>query len=102
MALSAASRSLTAGTRVKVSRPGPVPQYSTCDDDGQRTSPAVKRRLQTLFFQGDKRVNASVVYVSSESVRDRLKAKGHVKVELRDPAGSRVVILAEVTSLVAA
>lgn len=98
----AASRALGAGTRVHVRRPGAVPQFSTWDDDGQRTSSAVKRRLQTLFFQGDKRVHASVVYVASEALRERLKSKGHVKVELRDPAGSSVVILAEFENLTAA
>ncbi len=93
---------LAAGMRVKVRNPGGVPEWSKWDDDGQRTSNAVKRRLQQLFFRGDRRIAASVVYVSNESLRARLKARKQLKVELRDPAGARIVILADAGNVVAA
>lgn len=101
MGLALRTVSLAAGARVKVKTPGPVPEWSTWDDDRQRTSSSVKRRLQQLFFRGDRRIAASVVYIGSESIRDRLKAKQQVKVELRDAAGAAVVILADATNLMA-
>ncbi len=96
-----AKASLGAGARVKVKNPGPVPTWSTWEND-QRTSTSVKRRLQQLFFKGDRRITGHVVYIASESQRDRLKSKGKVKVELRDPAGSSVIVLAENDNLIAA
>ncbi len=94
--------SLGAGVRVRVRKPGPVPEWSDWDDDGQRTSTPVKKRLQTLFFRGDKRVIAEIVYVSSESLRQKLTSKNQIKVELRDPAGASIVITADATNLVTA
>jgi hypothetical protein len=93
---------IAAGSTVRIARPGPVPEWSTWDEDGHRTSTHVKKRLQQLFFRGDKRVTASVVFVGNESIRERLKAKKQVKIELRDPAGASVVVLADVTNLIAA
>lgn len=91
--------SLSAGTKVSVAKPGSVPNWSEWDDDNQRTSTPVKKRLQEMFFKGDRKVQAEVLYVSSESERDALKRKGRVKVSLRDPAGSRIVITADATNL---
>jgi len=85
---------LSAGTRVKVSSPCPVPSCSTWEDDGQRTSTPVKRRLQQLFFRGDRRISAEVVYIPNPDERLRLRGKGLTKVQLRDPAGSMIVITA--------
>lgn len=96
------SKHMSAGTRVRVAKPGPVPHWSTWDDDRQRSSNAVKKRLQELFFSQDRRIQASIVFVGSESLRDELRRKNQVKVELRDAAGSRVVIVAEATNLEAA
>lgn len=96
------SLSLAAGTRVKVKAPGSVPQWSAWDDDHQRTSTPVKKRLQQLFFRGDRRITASIVYIGSEALRDRLRARNQVKVELRDPAGASIVILADSQNLTAA
>ncbi len=90
---------ISAGSRVKVIRPGPVPVTSKWDDDRQRSSPSVKRRLQALFFKGDSRVSSQIVYIGSESLRQRLKQKKQVKVELRDAAGSSIVITAEADNL---
>jgi len=95
-------RTLPAGSRVKVKSPGPVPEWSTWEDDHHRVSTSTKRRLQQLFFRGDRRITASVMYIGTESLRDRLRAKGQLKVELRDPAGSSVVILAAAEGLIAA
>jgi hypothetical protein len=100
--LSSRIASFGAGTRVKVRKAGPIPEWSTWDDDHQRTSNSVKRRLQGLFFKGDRRIEAAVVYIASESLRERLKAKKQVKVELRDPAGASVTVLAHADDLVAA
>ena len=94
-----ASTHLSSGTRVKVKNPGPVPTHSTWDDDGQRTSTPVKRRLQTLFFQGHQKVAAEVLHISSESERDRLKSKGMCKLQIRDSAGSLIVITAPLENL---
>jgi hypothetical protein len=96
------SLSLAAGTRVKVKTPGSVPQWSVWDDDKQRTSNPVKKRLQQLFFRGDRRISASVVYIGNESLRDRLRSRNQVKVEVRDPAGACIVILADSQNLTAA
>lgn len=96
------ARSWAAGSRVKIKKPGAVPEWSTWDDDGHRTSTSVKRRLQQLFFRGDRRIGASIVYVASESLRDRMKAKQQVKVEVRDAAGSSVIVLADASNLIAA
>lgn len=97
--IKASSRHLAAGTRVRVSRPGPVPSGSTWDDDGHRTSNYVKRRLQQLFFKADKRIHAEIVFIASETERERLRRKGMVKVQLRDPAGCMIVISAPVEHL---
>jgi len=90
---------LAAGTRVKVAQPTDVPAWSTWEDDRQRTSTQVKKRLQQLFFRGDRRIAAEVLYVSSEDERDRLRRSGRVKVQLRDPAGCLIVITADAANL---
>jgi hypothetical protein len=95
----AAGKALTAGTRVKIRQTMAVPGDSVWDDDHQRTSTSVKRRLQQQFFMGDKRVQAEILYVASESVRAMLKRKNQVKLQLRDPAGSSLVITACVDHL---
>lgn len=97
--MKASPRSIPAGTRVKVREPGPVPLWSEWDDDNQRTSTPVKRRLQQMFFGGDKKIQAEVVFISSETERERLKRDSRVKVALRDPAGSRIIVTADATNL---
>jgi hypothetical protein len=96
------TKSLGAGTRVKIAAPGEVPDWSSWDDDGQRVSNSVKKRLQQLFFRGDRRVCATVVYIIKESEREKLKRNGWVKVEIRDSAGSTVIVTAEAENLHAA
>ena len=88
------TKHISAGTRVRVAAPGPVPPWSTWESDHQRTSTAVKRRLQQLYFNGDRRVSAEVVFVASEHERDRLRRDQRVKLQLRDAAGSIIVITA--------
>lgn len=98
--MNAMKKHFTAGTKVRVLSPtNSVPHWSTWDDDRQRTSTPVKRKLQSMFFAGDKRVHAAIVYISSESEREALKRKNMVKVELKDPAGSRIVITADMGNL---
>jgi hypothetical protein len=95
----ATGKFLSAGTRVRVEVPGAVPAWSTWDDDRQRTSVPVKRRLQQMFFNGDRKLQAEVVYVGNESERDRLRAEGRVKVQVRNPAGSLIIITADSANL---
>jgi hypothetical protein len=92
---------LGAGARVRVRTPGPIPTWSKWEPC-QRTSNHVKKRLQQMFFKGDRRVEATVQYIGSEHERTKLRSQGRVKIELRDPAGSSVIILAETDNLVAA
>jgi hypothetical protein len=88
-----------AGAKVRVVEPGPVPQWSEWDEDGQRTSGPVKKRLQRMFFLGDKRIQAEVLYLGNESERDKLRNLGRCKVQIRDSAGSMIVITADATNL---
>ncbi len=90
---------MAAGTRVKVVESGAVPEWSDWDDDGGRTSTSVKRRLQQLFFRGDRRISAEVVYISNEAQRDKLRNLGRVKVQAKDQAGSMVVFTADAENL---
>ena len=96
--LRSAKANFSAGTRVRLKSPGPVPEWSVWDPC-QRTSTSVKRRLQQLFFKGDNRVQAEVAYIANESARDRLRSQGRIKVELRDAAGSTVTVLADADSI---
>lgn len=100
--LASAGKFLSAGTRVKVRGGGPVPSWSTWDDDHQRTSTPVKKRLQKMFFGGDRKIQAEVVFIANESERDRLRSQGRVKVQLRDAAGSSIVVTAGSEDLVQA
>jgi hypothetical protein len=95
----ATGKYLSAGTRVKVTAAGPVPAWSTWDDDKQRTSTPVKKRLQELFFKGDKRILAEIIYIANESERLRLRDENRVKVQLRDSAGACIVITADSENL---
>jgi uncharacterized protein YhfF len=90
---------LAVGTKVRVTQPSEPPDWSTWEDDSGRTSGQVKKRLQQLFFRGDKRVTAEIVYVSSESERDALKRKGLTKVRVKEAAGSSITITAELANL---
>lgn len=85
---------IAAGTRVRMNSPISVPQWSTWDNDGGRTRTAMKKRLQELFFRGDKRISAEVVYIANETERDKLRSHGRVKVELRDQAGAMITVTA--------
>ncbi len=90
---------LAVGTKVRVANPTEVPEWSTWDDDHGRISPSNKRRLQGLFFQGSNRVTAEVVYVGKEADRDKLRRLGRIKIRLRDPSGSSLVITADPAQL---
>lgn len=100
--MKAQTKYISAGTRVRVANAGAVPQNSTWDDDHQRTSTPVKKRLQQLFFKGDRRLQCQIVYIGSESQRDQLRRKNLVKVELRDPTGSRITITADADNVIPA
>jgi hypothetical protein len=91
---------MAVGTKVRVAESSDVPEYSTWDDDHGRTSAAVKKRLQGMFFRGDRKLAAEIVYVSKESERERLRRKGLVKVRIKDQAGSMLTITADAKKLV--
>lgn len=93
------NKALAGGTKVVVANPGPVPEWSEWDDDGGRTSGSLKKRLQEMFFRGERKITAEIVYVSSESEREALKRKGRVKVRLKEPSGSMLVVTADSTNL---
>lgn len=95
----ASSKYIAAGSRVKIKEAVAVPTWSTWDDDGQRTSTPVKKRLQKQFFSADKKIAAEIVYITNESERDKLRNQGRVKVQLRDAAGSLIIITAPVDVL---
>lgn len=92
---------ISAGAKVRMRGPIEVPHWSEWDDDKQRTSNVVKKRLQRLFFKADKKIQAEVVFVGSESERDRLRNLGRLKVSIRDAAGSEIVITAPACELLA-
>lgn len=94
-AMSNGTTYLAAGTKVRVAQPMEVPEWSDWDDDKGRTSTPVKKRLQTMFFKGDKKVGAEIVYIAKETDRDKLRKLGRVKVRLRDASGASVIITAE-------
>lgn len=95
----ATGKFVSAGTRVRIREGGPVPVWSEWDNDGGRTSTPVKKRLQKQFFAGDKKISAEVVYISNESERDKMRNLGRVKVQIRDSAGSMLVVTAPVDNL---
>ena len=88
------------GTKVRIAQPMPIPQWSTWDDDKGRASTPVKRRLQLMFFKGDKKVSAEVMYIANETEREKLRRLGRVKIRLRDLSGASVTITAENSKLV--
>lgn len=90
---------IAAGTKVTVAKAIDVPQWSEWDDDKGRTSIPTKRRLQQLFFRGDKKVTSEIVYIAKESERDQLRRQGRVKVRIRDSSGAAVVVTADAESL---
>jgi hypothetical protein len=97
-----ASKHLPVGSKVKVKEPGSVPRWSMWDDDKGRTSGPVKKRLQEMFFKGDRKISAEIVFVSKESEREKLQRDGRCKVRLREPSGSCITITADPSNLVKA
>ena len=96
------SKNLAVGTKVKVIEPMEVPEWSTWDDDKGRTSGSVKKRLLSKFFQGDKKINAEIIYIAKESERDKLRRMGQIKVRIRGPGGTALIITADPAKLVRA
>jgi hypothetical protein len=94
-----ASKTLASGTKVRVATPGGVPEWSEWDDDHGRASGLVKKRLQSQFFKGDKKLNAEIIYIAKESEREKLRRKGQCKVRIRDQSGCTLVITADPNNL---
>ncbi len=93
------SRHMPVGAKVRVKEPMDVPEYSVWDDDKGRSSTPVKRRLQSMFFRGDKKVTAEVMYIPKESDREKLRRNGLVKLRVREASGSMVNITADPAKL---
>jgi len=96
------NKSLAAGTKVRVAEPTDPPEWSTWDDDKGCTSASVKKRLQLMFFRGDKKIVGEIVYLASESEREGLRRKGQIKVRIKDPSGCMLTITADPGNLVRA
>ncbi|MGQ9648898.1 MAG: hypothetical protein ACUVXJ_02185 [Phycisphaerae bacterium] len=90
-----ANRYLAVGSKVRIAEPMEVPEWSTWDDDHGRISSQIKKRLQTLFFKGNDKITAEVVYVAKESEREKLRRLGRIKLRLRDQSGCALVITAD-------
>lgn len=93
------TNSFGSGTKVRTIMSMEVPQWSTWDDDRGRVSTPIKRRLQSMFFKGDNRVSAEVMYVANETEREKLRRLGRVKVRIRDLSGASVIVTAENSKL---
>ena len=93
------SKHLAVGTKVRVAAPMDVPEYSCWDDDHGRMSASLKKRMQAMFFRGERKLAAEIVYVSKESERERLRRKGLIKVRIRDQAGCVLVLTADPKTL---
>lgn len=98
-ATNGSGKALASGTKVRVITPGEPPEWSEWDDDHGRTAPPVKKRMQQMFFRGDRKVSAEIVFVGSESEREEMRRKGRVKVRLREAAGTILVITADAANL---
>ncbi len=93
------AKHLASGTVVRVVNSGPIPVWTKWDDDRGRTSAQVKRRVMQLFFSGDKRIQAEVVWIPSESARNELTRKGRVKVKCKESSGTTLTFTADATNL---
>jgi hypothetical protein len=98
-ATNGAVKNLAAGTKVRVITPGEPPEWSEWEDDHGRLGPPVKKRMQQMFFRGDRKITAEIVFVGSESERDELRRKGRVKVRLKEASGAVLVITADATNI---
>src|SRR5262245_22219 len=94
------NKNMAAGTKVRMGEPGEVPEWSKWDDDGGRISSSVKKRLQQMFFRGDRKISAEIVYIASEEDRERLRRKGQTKVRVRDQSGCAITFTADPSKLV--
>ncbi|MHC4441144.1 MAG: hypothetical protein ACYTF1_07015 [Planctomycetota bacterium] len=94
------NRHMAAGTKVRISQPMEVPTWSKWDDDRGRISTPVKKRLQMMFFNGSPKVTAEVVYISSETERQKMRRLGHVKLRLREASGTALTITADPQHLI--
>jgi hypothetical protein len=94
-----ANKYLAVGTKVRVANATEVPEWSTWDDDHGRISANIKKRLQSMFFQGSSKITAEVIYVGKETERDKLRRLGRIKVRLRDPSGCMLVVTADPSQL---
>jgi hypothetical protein len=98
--MSLTQKYLAVGAKVRVTEPIEVPEYSTWDDDKGRISASLKKRMREMFFRGDRKLQAEIVYISRESERELLRRKGLVKVRLRNQAGCMLTLTADPKTLV--
>lgn len=89
------NKHLAAGTKVRVAEPTDVPAWSTWDDDRGRTSATLKKRIQAMFFRGNRKITAEVLYVGRESERAKLLRKNQIKLRLKEASGIILNITAD-------
>ncbi len=93
------SKDFSSGTKVSIKDKTDVPAWSEWDDDRGRISTTVKKNLQKKFFNKDSKVTAEIVYITSESEREKLRKQGRTKIRVRDSSGSTLVFVVETNSL---
>ena len=89
------TKHLAVGAKVRVAEPMDTPEWSKWDDDKGRTSTTLKKRMQSMFFQGNPKVQAEILYIAKESERARLARIGQIKIRLRDKTGCMLNITAD-------
>ena len=93
------TKNMAVGSKVRVVAPMDVPEWAEWDDDKGRTSAILKKRLMLLFFRGDKKITAEVVYVPKETEREKLRRQGRIKLRLRESSGAMLNITADPSKL---
>lgn len=93
------NKDFSSGTKVSIKEKSEVPSWSEWDDDRGRISTSVKKNLQKKFFNKDSKLTAEVVYITSESEREKLRKQGRTKIRVRDSSGSTIVFIVETNSL---
>ena len=86
-------KELTSNTKVKVSNPSTsVPNDIEWVKD-IRINSRTKKQLIEGFWKGKKGISAKISYVSSESIRTKLKKEKKVMVQLMDQCAQKVTVI---------
>lgn len=93
------NKTFPVGAKVRIKSPTSVPDWCEWDDDAGRSSTSVKKQLQKKFFDKNTKLSAEVMYIAKESEREALRKKKRIKIRLRDPSGSSIIITADPNDL---